>query len=94
MNILIIIDLRPVEDFRHTPLIPISDKLIQAHKDKVERFHRAGVYFEVKKETLFNLGMFGVASCLMYMLFKFVSTKEEEAAVAYQRLRIQRDREY
>jgi len=67
---------------------------MQAHRDRVEKYHRAGVYFEVKKDTLFNLGVFGIAVCMMYMLLKFVSGKEEEAAVAYQRLRIQRTREY
>lgn len=67
---------------------------MKAHKDRLEKYHRAGVYFEVKKETFVNLGIFGVALCLMYMLLKFVSTKEEEAAIAYQRLRIQRLKEY
>lgn len=29
-------DLRPIEDFRHTPLIPISDRQMREHQQKVE----------------------------------------------------------
>lgn len=83
-----------MEEFRHTPLIPISDQQMRQHKERVEKYHRAGVYFEVKRETFFNLGVFAIALFLMYNLLKFVSSKEEEAAIAYQRLRIQRMKDY
>ncbi len=49
-----IIGLRPVEEFRHTPLIPISEKRMAEHKEKLEAYHRGGLYFEVKKETIAN----------------------------------------
>jgi len=86
--------LRPIEEFRNTPLIPISDQMMQQHKERVEKYHRSGVYFEIKKESFLNMGVFVGAVCLMYMLLKFVSTKEEEASIAYQRLKLQRLREY
>jgi len=46
--------LRPVEEFRHTPLIPISERRMDEHKKKLEEYHRSGLYFEVKKETIAN----------------------------------------
>jgi len=46
--------LRPIEEFRHTPLIPISEKIMEEHKKKLEEYHRGGLYFEVKKETVAN----------------------------------------
>lgn len=33
-------NLRPVEDFRHTPIIPISEKDIFEHKRKIEERNR------------------------------------------------------
>ena len=36
-------NLRPVEDFRHTPIIPISEKDILANKKKIEAYINATV---------------------------------------------------
>ena len=86
--------MRPIEEFRNTPLIPLSDQQMQQHKERVEKYHRSGVYFEIKKESFLNVGIFVGAVGLMYILLRFVSTKEEEASIAYQRLKLQRLREY
>jgi hypothetical protein len=45
--------LRPVEDFRNTPLIPISEKDLADHRRKVEEANRKGYYVEIKKDTIY-----------------------------------------
>lgn len=87
-------NLRPLEDFRDTPLIPISEKLIKLHQEKVEKYHRKGVFLEVKKESLLNLAMFMIALYLLSLMMRFVISKEEEAGIAYQRLKLKRIEEY
>jgi hypothetical protein len=45
-----------VEEFRHTPLIPISEKDLADHKRKVEEANRKGYYVEIKKDTIYFYG--------------------------------------
>ncbi len=45
--------MRPVEDFRNTPLIPISEKDLADHRRKVEEANRKGYYVEIKKDTIY-----------------------------------------
>jgi hypothetical protein len=33
-------ELRPVEEFRNTPIIPISESAMKKHKEKLEEYHR------------------------------------------------------
>jgi hypothetical protein len=42
-----------VEEFRHTPIIPISEKDLADHKRKVEEANRKGYYVEIKKDTIY-----------------------------------------
>jgi GH18 family chitinase len=53
-------NLRPVEEFRHTPIIPISEKDLFKHQQEVEQRNRKGYYVEIKKDTLY----FYTISCL------------------------------
>jgi len=46
-------NLRPVEEFRHTPLIPISEKDLAENRKKIEEKNRKGYYVEIKKDTLY-----------------------------------------
>lgn len=52
------LDLRPVEDFRHTPLIPISETAMKKFKEEMEERHNRAFFFSVKTETMINIGMF------------------------------------
>jgi hypothetical protein len=45
-----------VEEFRHTPIIPISEKDLADHKRKVEEANRKGYYVEIKKDTIYFYG--------------------------------------
>jgi hypothetical protein len=47
------IDLRPVDEFRHTPLIPISEKDLMEHKKKIDEKNRKGYYVEIRKDTIY-----------------------------------------
>ena len=51
-----ILDLRPVEEFRHTPIIPISERDLADYKRKVDEANRKGYYVEIKKDTLYFYG--------------------------------------
>ena len=57
LELLILIDLRPIEDFRHTPIIPISEKDLALQKRKIEEANRKGYYVEIKKDTLYFYGI-------------------------------------
>jgi len=46
-------NLRPVEEFRHTPIIPISEKELFKHKQKIDERNRKGYYVEIRKDTIY-----------------------------------------
>lgn len=46
-------DLRPIEEFRYTPIVPIPEKDIKDYQNKIEDKKRIGVYFEIKKQTVY-----------------------------------------
>lgn len=48
--------MRPVEEFRNTPVIPISEKELADHRKKVEESNRKGYYVEIKKDTIYFYG--------------------------------------
>jgi len=48
-----IANLWPVEEFRHTPVIPISEKDLAEYKKKIEDANRKGWYLEIKKDSLY-----------------------------------------
>ncbi len=45
--------MRPVEDFRNTPIIPISEKDLFKYKQEVEERNRKGYYVEIRKDTIY-----------------------------------------
>jgi len=47
-----------VDDFRHTPVIPISEKDLADNRKKIEDRNRKGYYVEIKKDTLYFYGIF------------------------------------
>jgi hypothetical protein len=63
-------NLRPVEDFRHTPVIPISEKDITDNKKRIEDRNRKGYYVEVRKDTIYFYTV-ALLSCgiLLYTFF-------------------------
>jgi hypothetical protein len=45
--------LRPIEEFRHTPIIPLSEKEMAEHRKKIDDKNRKGYYVEIKKDTIY-----------------------------------------
>ena len=68
-------NLRPVEDFRHTPLIPISDKDIQENKRKIEERNRKGYYVEIKKDTVYFYTIACLTLGIIFYTFLVVNDK-------------------
>ena len=68
-------NLRPVEDFRHTPIIPISEKDILANKKKIEERNRKGYYVEIKKETLYFYTIAVISLSIIFYTFLVINDK-------------------
>lgn len=75
--------LRPVEEFRHTPLIPISDKMMREWNEKVQAYHRKGMYLEITKEQVYSFFFFGVIGYIMFSMLRWVLKKEEEQGLQF-----------
>jgi len=69
-------NLRPVEEFRHTPIIPISEKAIQENKKKIEERNRKGYYVEIKKDTLYFYTIAILSLSLVFYTFVMVNEKQ------------------
>lgn len=65
-------NLRPIEDFRHTPVIPVSDAEIKRWKDRMAEYHKNVFFFEIKKETIFNYCIFYSFILFSYFWMYFV----------------------
>ena len=68
-------NLRPVEDFRHTPLIPISEKEMKKYRDEVEARNRKGYYVEIRKETIYFYTIAFLAFGTVFYTFIMVNEK-------------------
>lgn len=68
-------NLRPVEDFRNTPIIPVSDKEIMEHKKKIEEKNRKGYYVEIKKETIYFYSIAALSISIIFYTFTVVNDK-------------------
>jgi len=69
-------NLRPVDDFRHTPLIPISERDILEHKRKIEERNRKGYYVEIKKETIYFYTIATISLSLIFYTFLLLNDKQ------------------
>ena len=82
-------DLIPIEEFRHTPVIPIPEKDLAEHKQSIENANRRGFIWEVKKSTLISIGCMFAGMILFYYVYKVsseniaqLSYKSKQAKVA------------
>lgn len=69
-------NLRPVEEFRHTPIIPISEKDLADHKRKVEEANRKGYYVEIKKDTIYFYIIASMALGMIVYAFMMMNEKQ------------------
>lgn len=69
-------NLRPVDDFRNTPIIPISEKEMLDHKLKIEAKNRKGYYVEVKKETIYFYSIACISISIIFYTFLLMNDKQ------------------
>jgi hypothetical protein len=69
-------NLRPVEDFRHTPIIPISERDILENKKKIEERNRKGYYVEIKKDTIYFYTIGLISLSIVFYTFMLVNEKQ------------------
>lgn len=69
------IDLRPVEEFRHTPIIPISEKDLSDYKKSIDERNRKGYYVEIKKDTLYFYAIALISLGVISYVFLMVNEK-------------------
>ena len=86
------IDLRPIEEFRHTPLVPIPEKDLKAYKKKIEDKNRQGVFFEVKKQTLYYYGIGVLFAVIVYQTFRYFYKESENLLTEIEKVRLRRYR--
>ena len=69
-------NLRPVDDFRQTPIIPISERDILEHKRKIEEKNRKGYYVEIKKDTIYFYTIACLSVSIIFYTFLVVNDKQ------------------
>jgi len=85
-----IADLKPVEEFRHTPVVPITEKDLKDFRNKIEEKNRMKVYFEIKKHTLYHY-LFGIMFCfILYGTFIYVNSESEKLTYEVERIKFRR----
>ncbi len=98
------LDLRPIEEFRHTPLIPISEKELADYKAEVEARNRKGYFVEIKKDTLYYyskdrcftndyLGIALLAFGFIFYVFMVTNEKTMKAKYDVERTRMVKHRQ-
>ena len=70
------VDLRPVEEFRHTPLIPISERDLFNYKQEVEQRNRKGYYLEVRKDTIYFYTISFLTLGMLFYAFLMMNEKQ------------------
>mmetsp|Transcript_10947 Transcript_10947/g.18309 ORF Transcript_10947/g.18309 Transcript_10947/m.18309 type:complete len:127 (-) Transcript_10947:47-427(-) len=87
-------NLRPVEDFRHTPLIPISQKEMRDYQKKVEEKNRKGYYVEIRKDTLYFYSIALITFSIIVYAFLLANDKQMRIRRDIERTRVLRRRAY
>ena len=65
-----------MEEFRHTPLIPISEKDLLIHKGKIEERNRKGYYVEIRKDTMYFYTIAMLTLGITFYTFILVNEKQ------------------
>ena len=67
-------------------------KIVDEYKKKIEERSRAGVYFEVKKQTLYYYGVAVLFAVIVYQTFKIYYRESEKTKTDIERIRLRRHR--
>lgn len=79
-----------MEDFRHTPLIPISDKDLRKHQQKIDDKNRKGYYVEIKKDTIYFYTICSLAIGIVFYTFLMVTEKTNRIRTDLERTKMLR----
>lgn len=85
-------NLRPIEDFKYTPVVPIPEKEIIEHKKKIEERRRREEYFELDKSKLRFYGFGLIFVFILYKVFYYISFEAEKINYEVEKLRLKRYR--
>jgi hypothetical protein len=65
-----------VEEFRHTAIIPISEKDLRENQRKIEERNRKGYYVEIKKDTIYFYTISLLALGIIFYSFLMLNEKQ------------------
>lgn len=68
-------NLKPVEEFRHTPIIPISENLLKENQRKIEEKNRKGYFVEIKKDTIYFYSIAALTLGTIFYAFLLANEK-------------------
>jgi hypothetical protein len=86
-----IANLRPVDEFRHTPLIPIPEKDLRELQKKIDARNRKGYFVEIKKQTLYYYAI--TSFVFLTIAYVFYITNEFNMATAFEIDKIRENRD-
>jgi len=65
-----------VEEFRHTPIIPISEKDLSKYAQSVQDRNRFGYYVEIRKDTIYFYTIAFLTLGTVFYSFLMVNEKQ------------------
>ena len=68
--------MRPVDEFRHTPIIPISEKDLMENQRKIEERNRQGYYVEINKDTIYFYSIALLTLGTIFYTFLMINEKQ------------------
>lgn len=82
--------LRPVEEFRHTPVIPIAKEEMDRFNEKKRKRREEPFHIVYTREKIFTVFMFMATGLVIYLFFKFAMEVEENMFIDYRRTKLKR----
>jgi hypothetical protein len=83
-------NLKPVEEFPHTPLIPISESAMKRYQEAIERRKMSPFTFGLNKDKLWGGFLFLIAFSIVMLLVRLLLKVEENMLYEYEQMKIRR----
>lgn len=80
--------LRPIEEFRHTPIIPISEKELAEYQKKRDAVNRKGYFVELKKETIYFYSIITFVFLTIGYVFYITNERQMNQSFEVEKLRV------
>lgn len=87
------LEIRKVEDFRHTPVVPISEMRMAHYREQVENRKANKYTFVYTVDQLVNIGLFLGAILVAYYLVAYLIKANDEMMTDYYRKKLDRLKE-